>query len=164
MKKRVQEIPHAVKAALVPLRRWYRAEVKTTAARLALQFRARRFDDTAQADVAEEGSRFMLLEDYCEQLPVCTSPDTARAVLASSRYADRAAFFYVEACMSHPAEGTTWQVLAAWCLARDVHDEAIANGWACSRAERSSDRPYYVDPEKMRRRRDADAARARARS
>jgi hypothetical protein len=143
--------------ALAPLRRWYRAEVKALAEQLALQFQARKFDETAQDENKNEDPRFMALEDYCEQLPMCTDRRTALVALACSRYANAAAFFHVESCIGHPNPGETWRVLAAWCLARDAHDEAIARGWTVSRAERS-DSPYYEDHEKRRRRRDAAAA------
>jgi hypothetical protein len=158
MERKTTNNRRIVKAALVMLRRWYRGEVKAIAEQFALQFQARKFDETVQDE--NEDPRFMALEDHCEQLPLCTDRRTALVALACSRYANAVAFFYVESCTSHPNPGETWRDLAAWCLARDVHDEAIARGWSVSRAERS-DSPYFEDREKRRRRRDA-AARSRA--
>ena len=161
MKRKIEAKRGTVKnpisvALLAALREAYRAEVRAVAERLALQFQARRFDDT----VDEEEPRFMLLEELCEQLPICRNNATAGVVVAASKYAAKA--------QRHSSNLTSWpgellRNVAAWCLARDVHDEAIMRGWACSRAERQ-DTGDAEDPEEKRRRRDADAKRKAARS
>jgi hypothetical protein len=86
---------------------------------------------------------FGILEDLCEQMPICQNNATARMVIAASKYATRAPFADVlnEAPLS---PDHMWKVYAAWCLARDLHDEAIARGWSRSRFERHP-------PEKLER-------------
>jgi hypothetical protein len=127
-------------AALAPLRHWYRAEVKATAAVLALRFQARKFDN---ATAEPEGLLpFQNLEDVCGELPICRDNATARIVIAVSRYAGRAPLA-PENIGSVPPNEKLWNAYAAWCLARDVHDEAVARGWARSRSERSWPQPAY---------------------
>jgi hypothetical protein len=117
---------------LTPLRRAYRRDVKAIAERLALKFQARKFDNTAAGG---DGCPFNDLEDFCARLSICRNNASARIVLAVSKYAAKAPTDPSNEAAPDPEN--TWRDYAAWCLARDVHDEAIARGWARSRAERT---------------------------
>jgi hypothetical protein len=147
-----------VKDALRPLRKAYQLEVERIANSLALQFQARRFDGTKPEEEWElfrPGDRtsgqypFNLLDDFCETLPICQDHDSACMVLAISKYAGKAALYWVENCCVHPGDGRTWSTIAGWCVARDVHDYALARGWARSRRERSDS--SWKEPEPRRK-------------
>jgi len=57
-------------------------KVKAIAARLALRFQARKFDNTA---AGEEDTPFLELERFCEQLPICrTTPPRGSSSLRRS--------------------------------------------------------------------------------
>jgi len=103
----------------------YGQQIAAIAARLALRFQAREFANRTEDDVA-----FLKLEDYCATLPVCRNSASAKQVLMESRYADDAAWYYVESGTTSPPQGKAWTTLAAFCLSRDVQDEAIRRGWA----------------------------------
>jgi len=107
----------------------YGQQVAAIAEQLAPRFQAGEFDNTLEGD----GSPlFLKLEEFCERLPICLNAETAKTVLIDSPYADDAAWYYVESCSMHPTRGKTWTTMAAWCLSRDVQDEAIRRGWARS--------------------------------
>src|SRR5438445_7831709 len=92
-----------------PLRRAYRREVERVANTLALRFQARVFDSTKPEEEwpVEPGNKFAsypfnLLEDFCEQLPICRDRASAGLVLAISKYAPKAAVYLIESCTRHP--------------------------------------------------------------
>jgi len=122
-----------MKDLLAPLRLAYIAEVRNIAEHLAPRFRAHEFDNyTATREHADEP--WLALEMLIEQLPLCQDNAIARMVLAVSPYA--AAAPLDEANIEALPPDRMWQAFAAWCLARDVHDEAIERGWAFSQQER----------------------------
>jgi hypothetical protein len=110
------------------IRRAYERRVAALAAQLAPRFRAREFDPRRGDDNGD--LPFLRLEEFCARLPICRNSASAKLVIAASRYADDAAWYYIESCSIHPVEGKAWNTLAAWCLARDIHDEAIRRGWS----------------------------------
>jgi len=130
-----------MKALLAPLREAYRTEVRSIAERLALRFQAGKFDN---ATVAEEHAcePWFALETLCEDLPICRDNESARIIIAVSKYAAEAPIDQVN-IEAPPVQETLWQGFASWCLARDVHDEAIRREWAPSRQEREC--PNYQE-------------------
>ena len=70
-------------------------------------------------------------------MPICKNERTARMVIAASKYGTTAPYDDILA-QAPPYPDHMWKIYAAWCLARDLHDEAIARGWAHSRFERYS--------------------------
>jgi hypothetical protein len=141
-----------MKALLAPLRQAYQAEVRSIAQVLAPRFRAREFDNTRPTQEEWENDckiPFLELESLCMKLSLCETNVAARAVTAVSKYADDA-----EDLEGEPNPGRLWKDLAAWCLCRDVHDEAIRQGSAKSVRERLDptelvhlDEPAKVIPE-----------------
>jgi hypothetical protein len=130
--------------ALADLRRRYLGEVRSIAGRLSLDFQARRFDVTKPDEEWENGNYpFNALEHFCEALPICQDSQSARVVVAVSKYADEAAWREVECGETMPHDGQTWAGLASHCLARDVHDYAIRRGWSRSRRERGTNWTHY---------------------
>lgn len=124
-------------AHLAGLRRAYQKDVQQIAERLTLRFQARKFDNTTLETEDPDRCPFLDLEEALCKLPICRRQASARLVIAASKYATAAPF--EDGFELRPEPELHWPALAARCLARDVHDEAIRRGWARSTAERAWD-------------------------
>jgi|ERR1700682_1009608 len=138
MKKRIEEKRKHVNVSatlLADARSWYMSQVAAIAEQLAPRFKAREFDNTActRADFEESHYLYQDLEEWCGAHELSANDETARIVLAVSKYAADAP------STSTPPADRMWARYSSHCLARDVHDFAIAKGWARSLLERDFD-------------------------
>ena len=135
MQRRAAPVSAATAADLLgPAHEWYEAQVRDLAHKFAGRLRAREFDNTRGID-ENAYPPFTAFDDVCGNLPICTTNATARLVVAVSKYAATAPErdWLAE---TEPNPGDTYRGIAQWCLARDIHDEAIRLGFAKSTRER----------------------------
>ena len=126
----------------------YHREVRELAEWLKPRFLASEFNNMARSKEIDADEPFWALEQFCASHPLCEGDVSARWVLAVSKYAKEVTKDTTNR-EAMPRIDDIWSEFSGWCLARDLHDEAIRRGWAKSVNERIDSHRLEDDPEEV---------------